>query len=202
MEVAGPGFINFTIRDDAWRKYLLAVHAAGAEYGKSMAGKGEKVQVEFVSANPTGPLHIGHGRGAAIGDAICRLLAASGWDVTREFYYNDAGQQIANLALSVQARCLGIAPGRPALARRRLPGGLYQDVARSYLARETVNAGDQHVTGGGDPDDLDAIRRFAVAYLRREQDAGSGGIRRPLRCLFPGIEPLYRRACRRPSSGA
>ncbi|HLO24542.1 MAG TPA: arginine--tRNA ligase [Geobacteraceae bacterium] len=169
-EVAGPGFINFTISDDAWRKILLTVHTAGAEYGKSMAGKGERVQVEFVSANPTGPLHIGHGRGAATGDAICRLLAAVGWDVTREFYYNDAGQQIANLALSVQARCLGIAPGDPRWPVDGYQGDYIEDVARSYLARETVNAGDQHVTGGGDPADLDAIRRFAVAYLRREQD--------------------------------
>jgi len=110
IEVAGPGFINFTLKDEAWRTTILAITAAGADYGKSRVGEGKKAQVEFVSANPTGPLHVGHGRGAALGDTISRLLAATGWDVTREFYYNDAGAQIGNLALSVQARCLGIEP--------------------------------------------------------------------------------------------
>ncbi len=170
VEVAGPGFINFTIRDEAWRTVLLDVHQAGADYGKSRGGAGKRVQVEFVSANPTGPLHIGHGRGAATGDAICRLLAATGWDVTREFYYNDAGQQIVNLALSVQARCLGIGPGDPRWPADGYQGAYIEDVARSFLARETVNAGDQHVTATGDPHDLDAVRRFAVACMRREQD--------------------------------
>lgn len=170
VEVAGPGFINFHVKDDAWRRTLLDIDRAGADYGKSRAGGGEKIQVEFVSANPTGPLHIGHGRGAAIGDTICRLLAAAGWDVTREFYYNDAGQQIVNLALSVQARCLGIEPGDPRWPADGYQGDYIQDVAKSYLAREKVDADDQHVTAAGDPHDLDAIRRFAVAYLRREQD--------------------------------
>ncbi|WP_298273361.1 arginine--tRNA ligase [Geobacter sp.] len=170
IEIAGPGFINFRIANAAWCRTLGAIEAAGADYGTSRAGGGSKVQVEFVSANPTGPLHIGHGRGAAIGDTICRLLAATGWDVTREFYYNDAGAQIANLALSVQARCLGIEPGDPRWPADGYQGEYIKDVARSYLDRETVDAGDQHVAGAGDPNDLDAIRRFAVAYLRREQD--------------------------------
>ena len=108
IEIAGPGFINFYLQPSFWQQQLPAVLAEGTAYGCSATGAGKKVQVEFVSANPTGPLHIGHGRGAAIGDTICRLLAATGWDVSREFYYNDAGQQIANLALSVQARCLGM----------------------------------------------------------------------------------------------
>ncbi|HEY6874265.1 MAG TPA: arginine--tRNA ligase [Geobacteraceae bacterium] len=170
IEVAGPGFINFTVRDEAWRATLLAVRAAGGEYGTSTAGEGKKVQVEFVSANPTGPLHVGHGRGAAIGDTISRLLAATGWDVTREFYYNDAGAQIGNLALSVQARCLGIEPDDPRWPADGYQGEYIRDVARAYLACETVETGDQHVTAAGDPNDLEAIRRFAVAYLRREQD--------------------------------
>ena len=170
VEMAGPGFINFYIKDAAWRKTLLAVDRAGADYGKGSVGEGKKIQVEFVSANPTGPLHIGHGRGAAIGDTICRMLSATGWNVTREFYYNDAGQQIANLALSVQARCLGIEPGDPRWPADGYQGDYIRDVARSYLARETVVADDQHVTAAGDPQDQDAIRRFAVAYLRREQD--------------------------------
>lgn len=170
LEVAGPGFINFYVKDEAWRQTLIAIDRECADYGKSRIGEGKKVQVEFVSANPTGPLHIGHGRGAAIGDTICRLLAATGWDVTREFYYNDAGQQIANLALSVQARCLGIESDDPRWPADGYQGDYIRDVARSYLARETVEADDQHVSAGGDPQDLDAIRRFAVAYLRREQD--------------------------------
>ncbi|HEY6839380.1 MAG TPA: arginine--tRNA ligase [Geobacteraceae bacterium] len=170
VEIAGPGFINFFIADDAWRKVLLDIAAAGSEFGKSNGGAGRKVQIEFVSANPTGPLHVGHGRGAAIGDTLARLLAATGWDVTREFYYNDAGQQISNLALSVQARCLGIEPNDPRWPADGYQGAYIVEVARAYLARESVVADDQQVTALGDPDDLDAIRRFAVAYLRREQD--------------------------------
>ncbi|ADI84647.1 arginine--tRNA ligase [Geobacter sulfurreducens] len=170
VEIAGPGFINFRMRTSAWCRVLRRIEREGGDYGESEAGAGKKVQVEFVSANPTGPLHIGHGRGAAIGDTICRLLAAIGWDVTREFYYNDAGQQIANLALSVQARCLGVEPGDPLWPTDGYQGEYIKDVARSYLNRETVDAGDQHVTAAGDPHDVEAIRRFAVAYLRREQD--------------------------------
>ncbi|MGH8160853.1 MAG: arginine--tRNA ligase, partial [Gammaproteobacteria bacterium] len=105
--IAGPGFINFFLAPAAWRGELARILEAGADYGKSNAGAGRRVVVEFVSANPTGPLHVGHGRGAALGDSICRLLEAAGWEVTREFYYNDAGAQIENLARSVQARCRG-----------------------------------------------------------------------------------------------
>lgn len=170
VEIAGPGFINFRMRASAWCRVLHRIELEAGNYGKSGFGAEKKVQVEFVSANPTGPLHIGHGRGAAIGDTICRLLAATGWDVTREFYYNDAGQQIANLALSVQARCLGVEPGDASWPADGYQGEYIKDVARSYLNRETVDAGDQHVTAVGDPHDVDAIRRFAVAYLRREQD--------------------------------
>ncbi|MDI5986348.1 arginine--tRNA ligase [Halomonas sp. M4R5S39] len=170
VEIAGPGFVNFFAATDAAAQVVRRVLDAGDTYGRSLTGQGEKVQVEFVSANPTGPLHVGHGRGAAIGDCICRLLEATGHDVTREFYYNDAGAQISNLALSVQARVQGIDPddeGWPADGYR---GGYIIDVANAYLAGETVHADDRHVTAKADPDDLDAIRDFAVAYLRREQD--------------------------------
>jgi arginyl-tRNA synthetase len=134
VEIAGPGFINFRIRDDAWQRFLLEVAKAGEAYGRSGSGQGKKVQVEFVSANPTGPLHVGHGRGAALGDTLARLLTATGWDVTREFYYNDAGQQINNLALSVQARCLGIEPGSEGWPADGYQGEYIRDVADSYLA--------------------------------------------------------------------
>ncbi len=170
VEIAGPGFINFFLASRFWYGVLDDVMRAGADFGRSRSGAGRKVQVEFVSANPTGPLHIGHGRGAAVGDCLCRLLEASRWDVSREFYYNDAGAQIANLALSVQARCLGIGPEDPRWPADGYQGDYIHDVARAYLTGETVEAGDQHVTSGADPHDLDAIRRFAVAYLRREQD--------------------------------
>ena len=170
VEVAGPGFINFFLTNRCWYGVLDDVVRSGVQYGHSHSGAGRKVQVEFVSANPTGPLHIGHGRGAAVGDTLCRLLAATGWQVSREFYYNDAGQQIANLALSVQARCLGIEPEDPRWPTDGYQGEYIRDVAQAYLAAETVDAGDRHVTAVGDPQDLEAIRRFAVAYLRREQD--------------------------------
>ncbi len=169
-EIAGPGFINFFISPSAWQGCLLQIEQAGSSYGTTTSGQGRKVQVEFVSANPTGPLHIGHGRGAATGDVLCRLLAATGWEVTREFYYNDAGAQISNLALSVQSRCKGIEPGDERWPADGYQGEYIKEVAAAYLAQESVHADDQDVTAAGDPDDLDAIRRFSVAWLRREQD--------------------------------
>lgn len=170
VEIAGPGFINFFAATDAAAQVVRQVLEAGDTFGRSLAGRGRKVQVEFVSANPTGPLHVGHGRGAAIGDCISRLLEATGYDVTREFYYNDAGAQIANLALSVQARAKGLTPDDDAWPEDGYRGDYIIEVANDYLAGETVHADDRHVTAKGDPDDLDAIRDFAVAWLRREQD--------------------------------
>ncbi|MDR0481163.1 MAG: arginine--tRNA ligase, partial [Gallionellaceae bacterium] len=140
------------------------------DYGRVAAGAGQKIQVEFVSANPTGPLHVGHGRGAAVGDCLCRVLAAAGWNVTREFYYNDAGQQIDNLTRSVQLRCKGVTPDSPEWPEDGYRGDYIIDVAHAYMARETVVSDDQNMTGAGDADDAEAIRHFAVAYLRREQD--------------------------------
>ncbi|WP_043530552.1 arginine--tRNA ligase [Litchfieldella xinjiangensis] len=169
-EIAGPGFINFFAATDAAAQVIPAVLDAGDTYGRNLTGQGEKVQVEFVSANPTGPLHVGHGRGAAIGDSLCRLLEATGYDVTREFYYNDAGAQINNLAASVQARAKGLGPDDADWPADGYRGDYILDVAKSYLAGETVHADDRHVMAKSDPDDLDAIREFAVAYLRREQD--------------------------------
>ena len=170
IDIAGPGFMNFFVSPAAWQQLLLEIELQGATFGRTSSGAGQKVQVEFVSANPTGPLHIGHGRGAAIGDTLCRLLDASGWDVTREFYYNDAGAQISNLALSVQARCLEIEPDDQRWPQDGYQGEYIKDVAAAYLAKETVDSDDRHVTALGDPQDIEAIREFAVAYLRREQD--------------------------------
>ncbi|MES1981143.1 MAG: arginine--tRNA ligase [Pseudomonadota bacterium] len=170
VEIAGAGFINVFITTAAKQNVVRGVLQAGAEYGRVDIGAGRKLQVEFVSANPTGPLHVGHGRGAAVGDCLCRVLHAAGWDVTREFYYNDAGAQIDNLALSVQLRCQGMLPDDPAWPENGYRGEYIGDVARAYLAGVSVEANDQRVQASGDAKDIDAIRHFAVAYLRREQD--------------------------------
>jgi arginyl-tRNA synthetase len=170
VEVAGAGFINVFVASAAKQQVVHGVLQAGAGYGHVHLGGGRRVQVEFVSANPTGPLHVGHGRGAAVGDCLCRLLHAAGWQVTREFYYNDAGQQIDNLTRSVQLRCKGLTPDNPEWPEDGYRGDYIIDVANAYMAQETVEADDQHYTGSGDADDLESIRHFAVAYLRREQD--------------------------------
>lgn len=169
-EIAGPGFINLFVDPAARNGVVRAVLAAGAVYGRSDLGQGRKLQVEFVSANPTGPLHVGHGRGAAVGDCLCRLLAATGWDVTREFYYNDAGAQIDNLTLSVQARARGLGPDHPTWPEDGYRGDYIVEVANAFLAKQTVVADDRSVTASGDPDDANSVRDFAVAWLRHEQD--------------------------------
>ncbi|MEW6413780.1 MAG: arginine--tRNA ligase [Pseudomonadota bacterium] len=169
-EIAGAGFINFHLAPAAWHGIVRRVRGEGAAYGHGDAGKGHKVLVEFVSANPTGPLHVGHGRQAALGDAICNLYAAQGWDVTREFYYNDAGVQIATLAASVQARARGLKPGDAGWPEAAYNGDYIADIAADFLARKTVTSDDRAYTASGDVDDLDSIRQFAVAYLRHEQD--------------------------------
>jgi arginyl-tRNA synthetase len=160
---AGPGFINVVVPAESRFSVVGEALRQGAGFGRGNAGRGRRIMVEFVSANPTGPLHVGHGRQAAIGDAISSLLEWQGWQVTREFYYNDAGNQIANLALSVQYRIrehAGLAPGEMSADMYR--GDYIRDIARDYVAE---NPGDAR------GEDLDAIRAFAVAYLRGEQDA-------------------------------
>lgn len=170
MEIAGPGFINFFLSQAAATKIINEVLEQKDKFGHANIGDGKAVQVEFVSANPTGPLHIGHGRGAVVGDCLSRLLAATGWKVSKEFYYNDAGQQINNLANSVQARVKGFGPDSDDWQKDWYQGDYIKDVANDYLAGKTVDAADKHVTAKGDEEDLQAIREFAVAYLRREQD--------------------------------
>jgi arginyl-tRNA synthetase len=169
IEIAGPGFINFRLKPEAKQQTVREVLQAGSAYGIKPAS-GAKMMVEFVSANPTGPLHVGHGRQAALGDAICNLFAAQGWDVWREFYYNDAGVQIHTLATSTQARAQGLKPGDAGWPEPAYNGDYIADIAADFLAKKTVKADDREVTASGDMTDLDAIRQFAVAYLRREQD--------------------------------
>jgi arginyl-tRNA synthetase len=169
-EIAGAGFINFYLQPAAWIAIVAQIREAGAAFGCNTTGTGNKVLVEFVSANPTGPLHGGHGRQAALGDAICNLYATQGWTVYREFYYNDAGVQIQTLATSTQCRARGLQPGDADWPESAYNGDYIADIAADFLAQKKVASDDREVTASGDIDDLDAIRQFAVAYLRHEQD--------------------------------
>ncbi len=169
IDIAGPGFINFRLKPSARQQVVREVLEAAGQFGTKPA-QGQKMLVEFVSANPTGPLHVGHGRQAALGDAICHLFETQGWQVAREFYYNDAGVQIHTLAVSVQARARGLQPGQPGWPEAAYNGDYIADIAADFMARKTVAADDRSVSASGDIEDLHAIREFAVAYLRREQD--------------------------------
>jgi arginyl-tRNA synthetase len=177
VEIAGPGFINFRLTPEAKQQVVREVLAQADCYGYQK-DTGQKMMVEFVSANPTGPLHVGHGRQAALGDSICNLWATQGQQVYREFYYNDAGVQIATLTKSTQLRAKGFKPGDdcwPTDPDNPESKGFYNgdyiaDIATDFLAKKTVQADDRSFTASGDVDDLDSIRQFAVAYLRHEQD--------------------------------
>jgi len=173
IEIAGPGFINIRLKPETKQQVVRDVLSEGALFG-TRAARGQRILVEFVSANPTGPLHVGHGRQAALGDAICNLYTTQGWDVTREFYYNDAGVQIATLAASTQLRARGFKPGDPEWPSGEnaaaYNGEYIQDIANDFMAKKTVTADDRSFTGSGDLNDLEGMRQFAVAYLRHEQD--------------------------------
>jgi len=169
LEVAGPGFINLRLAAAARQAVVAEVLAAGERFGRQ-AANGRRVMVEFVSANPTGPLHVGHGRNAALGDSISHLLETQGAQVLREFYYNDAGVQIQTLAISTQARLKGLKPGDDGWPETAYNGDYIADIAADFAAGRTVHADDREFTASGDPDDLAGIAKFAVAYLRHEQD--------------------------------
>ena len=169
IELAGPGFLNIRLKPAAKQQVVRDVLSEKERYGQQTP-RNERVLVEFVSANPTGPLHVGHGRQAALGDAICNLFATQGWQVHREFYYNDAGVQIETLTTSVQLRARGLKPGDEGWPDAAYNGDYIQDIANDFLARKTVQADDRSFTASGDVNDLDGIRQFAVAYLRHEQD--------------------------------
>ena len=158
-EIAGPGFINIYLRPSAKREVVRKILSERAQFGRAETGRDERVIVEFVSANPTGPLHVGHGRQAALGDAISSLLEARGFSVVREFYYNDAGVQIQNLALSVQSRARVLQGSDTAFPADGYHGEYIREIAERYLSSRR------------NPDDLEAVRRFSVAELRAEQDA-------------------------------
>ena len=169
LEIAGPGFINLRLAPAAKQAVVTEVLAAGERFGQQPRS-GQRVMVEFVSANPTGPLHVGHGRNAALGDCICSLLQSQGAEVLREFYYNDAGVQIATLGTTTQLRLKGLKPGDAGWPAQAYNGDYIEDVAAAFAAKKTVRADDREFTASGDVEDLDGIRQFAVAYLRHEQD--------------------------------
>ncbi|GAB3367575.1 arginine--tRNA ligase [Massilia agri] len=170
-DVAGPGFINLRVAAGAKQSVVRTVLEQGEAFGRGTSGKGHHAIIEFVSANPTGPLHVGHGRQAALGDALSSLFESQGHEVTREFYYNDAGVQIATLATSVQARARGFKPGDAEWPESAYNGDYIAEIAADFLAKKTVSASDgEPATASGDVDDIESIRRFAVTYLRNEQD--------------------------------
>src|SRR5258706_94345 len=158
LELAGAGFLNIRLKSATKHAVIAVILKQGAGYGRVSAKSPEEVQVEFVSANPTGPLHVGHGRQAALGDALAALLEAQGHAVTREFYYNDAGAQIQNLVLSVQARAKGLEPGAPGWPSDGYAGDYIREIAEDFARQK------------GDLSDAETVRRFAVAFLRKEQD--------------------------------
>ena len=169
LDIAGPGFINIRLQPAAKQAVVREVLAQGVHFGAQPARR-QRLLVEFVSANPTGPLHVGHGRQAALGDAICNLYQTQGWSVYREFYYNDAGVQIGTLATSTQLRAKGFKPGDPQWPEQAYNGEYIADIAADFLAAKTVQSDDRSFTASGDVEALDDIRLFAVAYLRHEQD--------------------------------
>jgi len=169
LEIAGPGFLNIRLKPAAKQQVVREVLAAGPAFGRQ-ADNGQRMLVEFVSANPTGPLHVGHGRQAALGDALCNLFETQGWAVHREFYYNDAGVQIDTLARSTHLRAQGLQPGDAGWPEAAYNGDYIQDIANDFLAKKTVQADDRAFTASGDVNDVDGMRQFAVAYLRHEQD--------------------------------
>ena len=174
VEIAGPGFINLTLNKEAALSAVKDVLTKGEDFGKSTAFAGQSVLLEYVSANPTGPLHLGHARQGALGDVLSRVMATQGYKVMREFYYNDAGVQIHNLTISVQARAKELAGEQTAEAfpENGYHGDYIVDIARDYCAKKpVVTTTGETIESMGDTADLECIRRYSVAYLRNEQDA-------------------------------
>lgn len=170
IDIAGAGFLNFYLSQHSQCKTIANAIDKNKDYGKNTNGVNKKIQIEFVSANPTGPLHVGHGRGAAIGDCLARLYEFSGWEVTREFYYNDAGAQIDNLTKSISARCNNINPDNPEFPKDGYRGEYISDIAKAYLQKSTIENKGIVVQSNGDILDYESIKTFAINYLRKEQD--------------------------------
>ena len=171
IEIAGPGFINLRIQQSAHHDVVRQILREGADFGRSNSGAGKRILLEFVSANPTGPLHLGHARQGALGDVLANIFASQGYGVEREFYYNDAGVQIGNLALSVQIRCRQLQGEAVELPENAYHGEYILSIAKDFLEKKPVHAhSGETVESTGDASDTDLVRRYAVAYLRNEQD--------------------------------
>ena len=170
IEIAGAGFLNFFLSSKANNVIINSALNLKNDYGMNQTGNHQKIQIEFVSANPTGPLHIGHGRGAAIGDCLARLFDASGWIVTREFYYNDAGEQINNLTRSVKASCQNIPTDDAKFPSDGYHGDYINEIAKDFLSMETIECQGESIKASGKIKDTKSMQEFSVAYLRNEQD--------------------------------
>lgn len=172
FEIAGPGFINMRLSQEAKTFAVREVLRLGSDYGKSQAHQGEKILIEYVSANPTGPLHLGHARQGALGDVLSNLMKSQGWQVCREFYYNDAGVQIQTLTESVRLRIKELNGETVTFPENGYQGLYIKDIARDFLDKKTINTRDgQTITASGDVEDLAGIRAFSVGYLKNEQDS-------------------------------
>ena len=171
IDIAGAGFLNFFLNKKAHQQIINEALKLKDRYGRNKTGNNHNIQIEFVSANPTGPLHVGHGRGAAIGDSIARLYEASGWKVTREFYYNDAGAQINHLVDSVQARCNNLSPENDGYPEDGYKGIYIKEISDAFLGKNTIKCKSGDIQASGDKNDKNNIRNFSIAYLRNEQDS-------------------------------
>lgn len=172
FEIAGPGFINMRLSQQAKTFAIREVLRLGSDFGKNKDHAGESILIEYVSANPTGPLHLGHARQGALGDVLSNLMRTQGWNVCREFYYNDAGVQIRTLTESVRLRIKELL-GETIIFPENGYQGLYiKDIAKDFLDKKTIRTRDgQEITASGNVEDVDSIRAFSVGYLKNEQDS-------------------------------
>lgn len=172
FEIAGPGFINMRLSDEAKSAVVKKVLQEGATYGQNQDHNGESILIEYVSANPTGPLHLGHARQGALGDVLSNLMKSQGWNVCREFYYNDAGVQIQTLTTSVQLRAKEILGETIQFPENGYQGDYIRNIAEDFLAQKTITTREgETITASGDVNDEASIRVFSVGYLKNEQDS-------------------------------
>ena len=172
FEIAGPGFINMRLSQQAKTFAIREVLRLGSDFGKNKDHDGESILIEYVSANPTGPLHLGHARQGALGDVLSNLMRTQGWNVCREFYYNDAGVQIQTLTESVRLRIKELLGETITFPENGYQGLYIKDIAKDFLDKKTIRTRDgQEITASGNVEDVDSIRAFSVGYLKNEQDS-------------------------------
>lgn len=172
FEIAGPGFINMRLSQQAKTFAIREVLRLGSDFGKNKDHAGESILIEYVSANPTGPLHLGHARQGALGDVLSNLMRTQGWNVCREFYYNDAGVQIQTLTESVRLRIKELLGETITFPENGYQGLYIKDIAKDFLDKKTICTRDgQEITASGNVEDVDSIRAFSVGYLKNEQDS-------------------------------